>query len=41
MKGDAFWNEEWTSNISKNYDKGIQRISEQCHENIPRRFHNI
>jgi len=41
LEGDAFWSEEWTSNISKSYDRNIQKTFQQLHENIPKRFHNI
>jgi hypothetical protein len=34
LEGDAFWSEEWTSNISKSYDKGIQKKIGQFDEDI-------
>ncbi len=36
LEGDVFQNEKMTSNILKNYDKSIQRIFGQFHENILR-----
>jgi hypothetical protein len=41
LEGDAFWSEEWTSNISKSYDKKIQIIYQNFHEDIPRWFYNL